>query len=273
LTARALPKGEQNAPRNSANRDASKSLEKGLLALTLFDAAHTEWTLGEIRRQLGLPKTTVFRLLKTLVGLGFMDYDPQAAKYHLGPSFHRAVYVTFADAELVRNVHPHMVTLAASTEETVNLAVWTGEWPLIVDSVLTPRPFKPPAAIGMVMEGLASLHSRTFLAFGSEDKREAALAIQEVPRTPYTVVDPERLKEELARIRREGVAYGLQEWAVGMCSVAAPVFGLAGTIRASMSLVAPSERFGPTEMVRYAEAVKHAAAEASKDLGYLSGNS
>jgi DNA-binding IclR family transcriptional regulator len=53
-----------------------------------------------------------------------------------------------------------------------------------------------------------------------------------------------------------------------MCAVGAPVFDAGGQVRASLAVVAPVERFGPTEQTTYAAAVKNTAAEISAELGY-----
>ncbi|MCL5736910.1 MAG: IclR family transcriptional regulator [Actinobacteria bacterium] len=260
-------KDRGSTQRSGAVRDPSRSLEKGLHILTLFDVVRSEWTLAEIRRELGLPKSTAFRLLKTLDGFGFLTFDEQTGAYRLGPAIHRALYTTFSDAEIANTAHPHMMELAATTQETVVLASWL-EWPTVIDCVLTPRPFKPPYNIGYQMPGLASLHTRIFLAYEPEHRLEQALSVKQEPRTQYTITDPDRIRDDLQRIRREGVGYSLQDWLIGMCSVAAPVFGLGGAVRASLSIVTPSERFGPTEMASYANAVKEVAAVISSDLGY-----
>jgi len=86
--------------------------------------------------------------------------------------------------------------------------------------------------------------------------------------TEHTIVDPRALADELARVRREGVAYDLQEYSIGICAVGAPIRDLTGEVRASIAVVAPVERFGPNEMRRYAEAVRQAASALSQELGY-----
>jgi DNA-binding IclR family transcriptional regulator len=134
--------------------------------------------------------------------------------------------------------------------------------------VVTSRPFKPHNAVGSAMPGLANVHTRVFLAFGPESARAAALSRPIEKRTEHTVTDPAALAEELAKIRREGMAFGLQEWNVGMCAVAAPVFDSAGEVRACIAVVAPTERFGPAEMKSYARALKETAAALSRELGH-----
>ena len=65
----------------------------------------------------------------------------------------------------------------------------------------------------------------------------------------------------LERAAAEGVAYDLQEQDLGVCAVSAPVFGPGGDVLAVLTVVAPSDRFGPEGRARNTEAVKAKAAE------------
>ena len=65
----------------------------------------------------------------------------------------------------------------------------------------------------------------------------------------------------LARAAEEGVAYDLEEQDLGVCAVSAPVFAPGGDVLAVLTVVAPSDRFGPEGREKNAEAVKRKAAE------------
>lgn len=246
----------------------SRTLEKGLLVLNLFDVEHPEWTLKDIRERAMLPKATGFRLVKTLENLKYLAYDPKSGTYHLGSSMLRAAYLTLSHSELARIADQHLQLLAALTTETVSLTVQTDQGAMIIRTEYTSRPFKPHNPPGMFLTTLANVHTRIFVAFGPENMWPAAVAATAEPRTEYTVTDPERLLEELARVRRDGLAFGLDEYILGMCAIGAPVFDSRGEVRACMAVVAPSERFGPRETAEYATAVKEAATGLSRELGF-----
>jgi DNA-binding IclR family transcriptional regulator len=65
----------------------------------------------------------------------------------------------------------------------------------------------------------------------------------------------------LARAAEEGVAYDLEEQDLGVCAVSAPVFAPGGDVLAVLTVVAPSDRFGPEGSRKNTEAVKKKAAE------------
>lgn len=246
----------------------SLTLKKGLSILSLFDSEHPTWTFGEIWRTAGLSRPTAFRLVKTLEESKYLSYDPEKGTYHLGVSILKGIYLMLSPSELVRLAHPYMQELAEETTETVILAVYADEVAIIADRVDTPRPFKPDNPVGLSMPGLANIHTRIFLAFQPEQKQAQILSRPRQKRTPFTTTDPELLAAQLAKIRDEGIAIGLQEWNLGMCAVGTPVFDAGGQVRASLAVVAPVERFGRKEQAAHAASLKRAAAKVSCALGY-----
>jgi DNA-binding IclR family transcriptional regulator len=258
---------EKEEGRESAG-NLSATLKKGLRVLALFDVMAPEWTFSEICRATKMPKATAFRLVKTLESQQYLSYDPQCGKYHLGTSMLRAAYLTFTHTQLVRLADPFLEKLAADTTETVNMTVMTDQGPMIVDTVLTSRPFKPYNPIGLLMPGMANVHSRVFAAFATEEERNAALAKPIERRTEFTIVDQERMAAELLKIRSQGFAYGLQEWNLGMSAVAAPVYDASGKVRACIALVVPSERSGSAKMEEYSREVRDTAERLSAALGH-----
>jgi IclR family transcriptional regulator, KDG regulon repressor len=246
----------------------TRTLEKGLSLLGLFDVDHPEWTLRELREQAGLPKATTRRLMKTLEASNWVAYDSEAGTYHLGSAVLRALYLATSHNELVRIGHPFLVQLEEETNETSCLTVWTEQGALIIDTVPTTRPFKPRTWVGMLLWGTGSADAQVLVAFGSEHTRRSMLAALQKARTEKTVVDPEALAERLAHVRRDGVVVEQEEWLEGAAGVAAPVFDQNGQLRAAVSLVPPIERFSDAEVRDYVAAVKRTAASLSAELGY-----
>ena len=248
----------------------TRTLERGLFLLGLFDVDHPEWTLRDLREKSGLPKATTRRLMKTLEASGWVVYEPASGRWNLGSSALRALHLALSSSELVRVAHPFLVRLTDETTESSNLSIWTHEGPLILDTVPTARPFKPYTFVNMLLPGIASADAQVLVAYGTEEMQHKILATPVEPRTKSTVTDPQLLRERWLTIRNEGVACDREEWMEGAPGVAAPVFGKTGQIRAALSIVAPIERFSEAEILRYAAAVKGSAAQLSKRLGYQS---
>jgi IclR family pca regulon transcriptional regulator len=255
------------APVHEDSSSPSRTLEKGLQVLSLFDIGHPEWTLKDIRETARLPKATGFRLVKTLENLKYLAQDPKTGTYRLGSAMMKAAYLTHTHSALVGVAGPFIQTLADATTETVDLSVPTDQGAMIVHTLYTSRPFRPYNPPGMTMTGLTNVHCKIFVAFGPGALWAKAIA-GSLPRTALSVTDPDRLAAVLAEVRLQGVAFGLEEHKLGMCAVGAPVFDPSGDVRAVLAVVMPVERFGDAERRSYAAAVIESAAGLSRELGY-----
>ncbi len=257
-------------PSTAANEGGSpnRTLERGLLLLDLFGPEHPDWSLRDLRERSGFSKTTTLRLIKTLESLDYLARDPDTGRYHLGYGILRHVFAGQSHSELVRACHPHMLRLAEETTETAGLTVLTKRGPLLVDLVLTSRMFKPQLWTGMLLPGPGSAAERVLLAFSPRHTVDALLASPQKATTPFTLVDPKLLREELDKVRREGVSFELKEWDLSMGAVAAPILGPDGFVRACVSVVVPIERCGAAEMGAYRDAVKQTARSLSGEIGY-----
>jgi IclR family pca regulon transcriptional regulator len=246
----------------------ARTLEKGLMILSLFDDEHPSWTMTGISEATGMPMPTALRLARTLEKSRYLRHEAQNRSYELGPAIYRAASVPRAHSELIRVARPHLERLTELTTESTALGVWEHGESHIIDMILTPRPFKPANLAGTTIPGLAASCGRIAAAFAPESVLEAALAKGHPQMTEHTIIDPVQLREEIERIRRDRVAFGIETISIGVCAVSAPVFDSSGKVAASMAVVAPTERFGPVEMREHSAAVLRAVTLLSRELGW-----
>ena len=249
----------------------ARTLEKGLMILSLFDAEHPRWTLTSISEATSIPMPTALRLARTLEKSRYLRQDARTRSYELGSAIYKLGSVMLSHSELIPIAHPHLERLSRLTTESAGLAVWQRGEAHIIDIVLTPRPFKPANPVGRIIPGLGSACGRVTVAFSPDDVLEAALAMDHPRLTEHTITDPVQLRGEIERIRREGVAFGIETNTIGVCTVAAPIFDSTGKVAASMAVVAPTERFGPVQMREYGAAALREATLVSHELGYAAG--
>jgi DNA-binding IclR family transcriptional regulator len=254
---------------NNASRSSTRTLERGLSILDCYDLDHWGRTLTEICAQTGLAKATAFRLLKTLERQGYLTMDPVTNRDCLGPSMMKAAYVMVAHSELVRLARPLLERLVETTSETAVLTAWAAERTVTLDYVATPRPVKPYMRVGQMLSDLNNAHTQSYLAFLPADElRLAVTRLREAAGEPTpTPADLEALAAKLAEVRAQGVAYDFEARIRGVCGVAAPAFDSSGQVRATIGVIAPTERF-MEGMRDYVAPLKAAAHELSRLLGY-----
>jgi DNA-binding IclR family transcriptional regulator len=238
-----------------------QALARGLTIVALFDVEHPEWSLNEICERTGISKTTAYRMLRTLEWKEFVVFDPHTERYHLGPAMIPGAYLTLSYVSFVRYTHPFLEDLAKATGETIELTVESAQGAVVVDQVATSHPFKPNLPTGRILGNMANSAVRMWMAMRPEESRARLLREPQVKFTPHTTTDPGQLAAMLERAAREGVAYDLQEQDLGVCAVSAPVFAPDGDVLAVLTIVAPSDRFGPEGQAKNADAVKKKAAD------------
>ncbi|MBX6349982.1 MAG: IclR family transcriptional regulator [Clostridia bacterium] len=246
-------------PRPSPLKTVDEALEL-LLAIARNGGA---WTPSRAAAAFGLPKSNAHRLLAALAERGFLVRDRSARAYRLGLA---AWMVGQAAREelgfpAVRGV---LTRLAAESGESAFFNVRQGRSAVAVEKVESQR---HPLRLTMELGAVAPLHAgasqRVILAHLPEPEREAYLAGPLEAMTPRTLVDPEALRAELARIRERGYDVSRGHLTPGVTAVAAPVFGTRGEVVASVSLGGPDDRLDDAAVSRFAELVRQAAAELS----------
>ncbi len=244
-----------------------RSLVRGISILKCFDVSRPSWRLTDLSKETGLDRATCFRMVKTFEAEGVLALDEESGQYHLGRALVPAIYLVSSTNELARFAHSYVRRLADLTKETIALAVWTDDGVLFIDQVVTWHPFKLESTVGRTFTNWGISHIKVFAASGPETCRVQALAWN-----PSITGYPLRLKAaeaELETIRAQGVAYDLEENAAGICSVAAPVRDESGRVMASLSVVAPVERFQPEQKRHHTETVLKVARELSRALGWV----
>lgn len=236
-----------------------KTLERGLLVLEAL-AGLGQGGLGELARATGLPKSSLYRLLRALAGKGFVEEE--GGVYRVGPRAY-AVGQAYPKRSLLEAVRPEMEALAAEVGESVNLAVPAGAEALYLDQVEGRRLVRLFTAPGSRAPLHATGVGKVLLAWRGVPEGLPLKAY-----TPYTLTQKEALLEELKRVRAQGYALDNEERELGVRCVAAPVFGPTGEVVAAISLSAPASRLSLEAAHALAPRVVEAARRASLRLGF-----
>ena len=223
-------------------------IERALDALSLFAESETA-SLGvtEIAQRLGLSKAVVHRILASFRAKGFVELDESTRRYSLGPKI-LFLGLTYLDRiDILAVARDAMTSLSEKTNETATLSIRSGDTRVYVDQVTPTRDVKMQVALGLPYPLHAGASSKAFLAFLPDSEIELYLGGEHLDKlTKSTVVDPRKLRRELAVIRDVGYASSFGERMEGAGAVAAPVFGRDGSPAGVISVCGPIERFRDT---------------------------
>lgn len=218
-----------------------QSLSRGLAVLQAFSRDRAEMTLAEVARATGLTRATARRLLLTLVALDYVRSD--GGRFRLTPHVLDLGYAYLSSLDLERVAEPEMERLVERTHESCSAAVLDGTEVVYVVRVPTRRIMTIALALGSRLPAHATSLGRALLAELDDDALDGVLARVELRSyTPHTIVDRDRLRAEIRRVRRQGWALVDQELEVGLRSVAAPIRGRTGVAVAAVNVSAAAGR-------------------------------
>ncbi len=197
----------------------------------------------EVAERVGLPKSTVARMLATLVREGAVEQLADDARYRLGPRIAALGRAVEPARDLISIAHPHLVELAALVGETAGLSVPDGDVVHYVDQVDADHEVQVRDWTGTRVPMHAVPSGQLFLANLEPSALDAFLSRPLAWFTPQTLDDPVRLRERLERVRRAGHAWVREEFAEGLASVAAGIVDPTGVTVAAVHVHGPSYRF------------------------------
>lgn len=236
--------------------------------LLLFTDGPAELGVSQIARELDLSKAVVHRILQTLVARGVLLLDPHNHQYRLGPTTAALGARALRDLDLQAAAADVLRQLHAQTRETATLSTPVPGGRIYLDQILSTHEVKMAVELGRRFPLHAGSSGKCMLAFLPERERESVLSAGLTPLTGSTLIDPEALRADLARVRELGFAVSAGERQAEAASVAAPVFGLDGRVCGAVSVCGPRSRVTPEFVHDIAPRVVEAASCISRKLGW-----
>jgi DNA-binding IclR family transcriptional regulator len=220
----------------------------------------------DIAERVRLPKSTVARLLATLEEVDAVErFD--GVRWRIGPGVQALGSPLSPARNLVRSAEPVLAGLVADLGEDAGLGLPEGDEVLYVAQLESDNPVQVRDWTGTRAPMHAVPSGLVLLAARPEDAAEAYLAGELVALTRRTVTDPARLRQRLAEVRKAGYAWGLEEFAEGIDSVAAPIRDANGRVVAAVHVHGPAYRFPrPGAEARISAAVVAAGHDISRFL-------
>lgn len=240
---------------------------KALGLLVLLGDEPRGASAAELSRRAELPFSTTYRLLGSLTRDGFVDYEPDGRRYHLGLRI-------FQLGQRVSNHHgfagtalPVLRRVTEETGEATILSVRDGHHHLTVNKVDGPQTFRVTSDPGH----LGALHTtsvgKALVAFADDATRSQLveeLALE--PLTEFSITDRGAFRAEIELVRKRGYAVMDEENELGMRAVAVPVFNSQGHAFAALATAVPVFRMSVEALVALVPLLQAAAAELSARL-------
>ena len=237
--------------------------------LKCFSRGKGNFKMSEISTQVGLDRSTTYRILLSLEKCGLVEKDARTGEYSLGPAALEIGSAFLGRTDLIQIARPVMADLAQKAQETVNLAVLSETEILYIDKVDSPRSVGVMSKVGRRNPVYCTSLGKTLLAFQPEESQGRILkAIEFKPLTPNTITSKKRLVRELQTVKMQGYALDRREIEEDVECISAPIRDYQGSAVAAVSISGPQRKIGTPQEKSFVAAVVQAAAQISAKLGF-----
>lgn len=201
-------------------------------------------SLAEIVRGVGLPRSTVYRIVTALADEGLVITSMPTGKVRLGPAVLQLAATT--DYDIKKLLRPYLADLNRDVEDTVDLGVLRGGSVIFVDQIPGKRRLIAVSAIGERFALHCTANGKALLAQLSPEEARRAIekSVREHPEQPLR--DEQRLWQEIEDARNTGLAFDREENSPGIGAVGFAMRDGVGALFA-ISVPMPIQRFKRTE--------------------------
>ncbi|WP_115504227.1 IclR family transcriptional regulator [Mesorhizobium sanjuanii] len=247
-------------PVSKIHEPKSGPLERYVTVLETVVSAPDGLTTRDLETMLGLPKTTVNRLLSALAASDLLVSGKRRGSFILGPRLSQILQSDTAWIELASK--RLLKSLAEESGETCFIVRLYGATvrSLVMES--------PDASVGVyvtpghILPPHATATGKLLAAMQEPSLREAILQTELKRLTPHTIVDRAELEEEYHRIRVQGYAVENGEQVRGLFTIACPIVLMEGQAPIyALGMTGPAERMGSQPLSLLVTKLQQTAAE------------
>lgn len=225
-------------PKNFVN-----SVAKAFAVLKSFSTEEFELTITEIAERAEMDRGTTFRLVQTLVKLGYLHAN-ESRHYRLGLQCLDLGYTALSAGNLRGQAEPLLRELVPSLGDAASLGVLDGSDVVYLARASTGLDrHKIDRRPGSRIKAYAAALGQVLLAGLPKEEQIALLeATERIKLSERTLTDLKALLARLDQVRKQGYAVSDGENAYGLRTLAAPVFGADKSIVAGISLTVDANR-------------------------------
>ncbi|MFI6816026.1 IclR family transcriptional regulator [Nonomuraea sp. NPDC050328] len=247
----------------SGYRSRNSTADRALDILLLFDDDTLVLPAARVAEHLGVSRSTAYRYLQSLTGMGFLEENEGGSGFRLGPRVLDLARLARKGMGLSELARPIMRELAQASGYPVLLTRLTGTAVSCLERQDANQVLRLSYERGQILPVNAGAAALALLAWAPSDVIEQVLSQPLSRFTEATVADPEDLRARLSAIRAQGYAASRGELDPDVLGIAAPVFGTGPAPVAAISIAALSHRVPDSEVSGLAQRVGKAAEELS----------
>lgn len=247
-----------------------KVLEKAVKIFDIFSYGDDSFTLAEIRKRTGLPKTTIFRILKTFENAGFFKYNTNRESYSLGLRILELGGLVYSSLSIRKAAAPYMDALSNSLKATILLGVIKDDQLLYIDKREMDSIIRVTSHIGLKRHPYFGMLGMILLAYmDNMEKKRLIRLYPPVKITPRTVTDTKQIMKSLDKAKRDGYYMEQDEIVEGLLGIGVPIRDFSGNVVAALGATQPVFQIKDGTIENTIRQLLEASRSISKELGHF----
>lgn len=201
-------------------------------------------SLAELDHRIDLNKSTIHRLLSSLIYVGYVQQDAESGRYSLSSRLLTLSARILSHMDILDEVRPYLKQLSMDTRETVHFVELDGhEAVYICKEEAYMNAIRMASKVGSRIPLYCSGVGKAILAAMPDNEIRRIWDASAVhPLTPYTITDYDLFFREIQEVREKGFAVDKEENETGVRCIAAGLPNYKGITRYAFSVSAPAAR-------------------------------
>lgn len=243
------------------------SVHNAVRILREFSLGEKELGISELSQRLGLAKSTVFRLMKTLHEDHLVEKNPESQKYYLGLTAFELGFNVYHSMEIRSVAMPLLDKLMKSVRRVTRVAVYHQGGAVYIIRRTPENDKSTISRIGNRVPSYCTAVGKVLLSHQDQAEIDRVLGNGLKVYTSKTIVCPETLNNQLKQIKEAGYAITNEELREGVCSVAVPIYNDAKEVIAAISITGLKPHFYHSQINQYIKELKNCSRLITEQLG------
>jgi len=201
----------------AGTRSGIQVIERAAAILRALEDEPNGLTLGQLAERVGLARSTVQRIVGALAAEHLLISASPTAGVKLGPALVRLA--SSANIELDQLIRPSLASLSRSLKETVDLSLLKGSCAVFVDQIPGEHRLRAVSGVGESFPLHCTANGKALLSLLPDEKWTKLIGKSLKAYTTQTVIDIEKLRQEINEYRHTQVAYDREEHTEGITAV------------------------------------------------------
>jgi IclR family KDG regulon transcriptional repressor len=250
-------------------QEVVQSVERTLSIIEVLSEYEDGLGLTEISEKVALHKSTVHRLLYTLMVKGYVHQNEETNKYKLTLKLFEIGSKKVEKMNIVTAARPLLQELMEKTNEVIHLVVREGTEIVYIAKVESQNPIRMYSRIGKRSQVYCTAVGKSMLAHMSEEEVLSIWKNSHIDKlTEYTITDFDKFKEVLSTVKEKGYAIDEQENEIGIRCTAASILDYKGEVCGAISISGSIISFKEDKVEEFSKLIIEYAGKISRELGY-----